>query len=106
MITSLTESPKEEVLQHTVGAIYNLMSVPDCREHIVKHGVVRTIFGLAASGFVTVRQVCSSCLHMAPEAIPDMSDPAVLELVLCLLGRYRKRKRGGVAIVLVHLSRC
>ena len=86
VLKALARSPKEEVLQHVIGTVYNLLTVEECKVTVIKHHVIKIIFELAACGFISVRHVCSSCLHMAPEAIPDMSDPAVLELVLCLLG--------------------
>ena len=72
IIRALTKSMKEEVLEHAIGTIYNLMTIESCKQLAVKYGVIKTIFELASSGFVSVRHVCSSCLHMAPEAIPDM----------------------------------
>ena len=43
------------------------------------------IFEVAGSGYETVRHVCSATLHTVQDAIPDMEDPAVLQLLLCLL---------------------
>ena len=43
------------------------------------------IFELAATNFVSVRHVCSACIHMVPDSMPDMEDPLVLQLILCLL---------------------
>ena len=72
VLQALCKSGKEEVLQHSVGTIYNLMTIEESRKIMVKEGVIKIIFELAALGWMSVRHVCSSCLHMAPEAIPDM----------------------------------
>jgi hypothetical protein len=52
---------------------------------MLSRGVVNQIFEIAASGYESVKHVCSACLHMIPDDIPDMDNPEVLELVLCLL---------------------
>ena len=72
VLKALCKSGKEEVLQHAIGTIYNLMTIEESRKIMVKEGVIKLIFDLAAMGWMSVRHVCSSCLHMAPEAIPDM----------------------------------
>ena len=41
---ALCRSGKEEVLQHTVGTIYNLMTIEESRKTMVKEGVVALIF--------------------------------------------------------------
>lgn len=61
------------------------MAVEEARKIVIHRGAVTLIFELAASNYMSVRHVCSACLHMAPENMPDMEDPAVLKLVLCLL---------------------
>ena len=85
VIKSLGASTSEDVLWQVAGIIYNLMSDPDCRSIMLSRGVVNQIFEIAASGYESVKHVCSACLHMIPDDIPDMDNPEVLELVLCLL---------------------
>jgi hypothetical protein len=63
------------VLEHTAGAIFNIMTVEEGKAALLKKGIVKLIFDLAASGYTNIRHICSSCLHMAPNDIPDMSDP-------------------------------
>lgn len=65
--------------------IYNIMQVESCLKKFLERGLIGYIFDLAASGYSHVKHVCSACLHMVPEHIPNMEDPLSLELVLCLL---------------------
>ena len=85
VVKALGASTSEDVLWQVAGIIYNLMSDPDCRSIMLSRGVVNQIFEIAASGYESVKHVCSACLHMIPDDIPDMDNPEVLELVLCLL---------------------
>lgn len=78
-------SLSQDVLWQAAGVIYNLMSAEESKKVILHRGAIALIFDLAASGLTSVRHVCSSSLHMAPNDMPDMEDPAVLSLVLCLL---------------------
>ena len=69
----------------TSGIIYNLISFEGCQKVMLSRGVMSLIFDLASSNIISVRHVCSACLHIIPNSIPDMDDPALLDLVLCLL---------------------
>jgi hypothetical protein len=81
----LTKSKNEDVLWQTAGMVYNVMQVESCLKKFLERGLIGYIFELASSGFSHVKHVCSACLHMVPEHIPNMEDPLSLELVLCLL---------------------
>jgi hypothetical protein len=85
ILKALTKSTNEDVLWQTAGIVYNIMSVEECKVIMVDRGVVPLIFEIAASNFLEVRHVCSASLHMISTNIPDMEDPSVLALVLCLL---------------------
>lgn len=85
VLKTLTKSKNEDVLWQTAGMIFNIMQVESCLKKFLERGLVATIFELAASGYAHVKHVCSACLHMIPEHIPNMDDPLSLELVLCLL---------------------
>lgn len=85
VIKALAKSTNEDVLWQAAGVVYNLMSVDDCRDILIERGIILLIFELASSGYSSVRHVCSACLHMVPNSMPDMDDPQVLALVLCLL---------------------
>jgi hypothetical protein len=61
------------------------MQVEACLKKFLERGLIGYIFELASSGFANVKHVCSACLHLVPESIPNMEDPLALELVLCLL---------------------
>ena len=81
----LIKSKNEDVLWQTAGVMYNLMGIEYCLRVLLERNLVGLIFEIAASGFPSVKHVCSACLHMIPEHMPNMEDPVVLELVLCLL---------------------
>jgi hypothetical protein len=85
VLKTLSKSKNEDVLWQTAGLIYNVMQVESCLKKFLERGLVNYIFDLAGSGFSHVKHVCSACLHMIPEHIPNMDDPLSLELVLCLL---------------------
>jgi hypothetical protein len=85
VLKSLAKSLNEDVLLQASAVLYELMGFPECKKILLGKGVIGLIFEIATSGFTAVRHVCSACLHMAPEDLPDMGDPAVLDLVLCLL---------------------
>lgn len=85
ILKALAKSTNEDVLWQTAGIIYNIMSVEECKIVMVERGIVPLIFEIAGSNFLEVRHVCSASLHMISTNIPDMEDPAVLALVLCLL---------------------
>lgn len=82
---SLIKSKNEDVLWQTAGVMYNLMGVEYCLKILLERSLVSLIFEIASSGFPSVKHVCSACLHMIPDHMPNMEDPVVLELVLCLL---------------------
>jgi hypothetical protein len=82
---SLIKSKNEDVLWQTAGVMYNLMSIEYCLKILLERNLVSLIFEIAASGYACVKHVCSACLHMIPDHMPNMEDPVVLELVLCLL---------------------
>ena len=85
VLKELIKSKNEDVLWQTAGMIYNIMQVDVCLKKMLERGLIQCIFDLAASGFDNVKHVCSACLHMVPESMPNMEDPIALELVLCLL---------------------
>lgn len=85
VLKELTKSKNEDVLWQTAGMVYNIMHVESCRKKLLERGLISTIFELAASGFDHVKHVCSACLHMIPDALPNIDDPMALELILCLL---------------------
>ena len=86
VLRALSRSTNEDVQWQAAGSIYNLMSIPDCQAILLPRGIVALLLELAAAGHTSVRHVCSACLHLCPpEALPDLSDPAALQLVLCLL---------------------
>eukprot|EP00605_Chrysophyceae_sp_TOSAG23-4_P002036 GSChrysophyteH1.ASY1.ANO1.2255.1 assembled CDS len=86
VIKALGASTNEDVLWQVSGTMYNILGVPESQEQILNVGGVGMLLDLAASGYTSVRHVCSACLHMCPpDAMPDLSDPAALSLVLCLL---------------------
>ena len=82
---SLIKSKNEDVLWQTAGVMYNLMGVEYCLKILLERSLVSLIFEIASSGYASVKHVCSACLHMIPDHMPNMEDPVVLELVLCLL---------------------
>jgi hypothetical protein len=81
----LIKSKNEDVLWQTAGVMYNLMGIEYCLKVLLERNLVNLIFEIAASGYPSVKHVCSACLHMIPDHMPNMEDPVVLELVLCLL---------------------
>ena len=69
-------------------------------------GAIGLVLDIAAAGFPSVRHLCSACLHSVPghtstlagivsrsnslpcafaESMPDPDNPAVLDLIMCLL---------------------
>ena len=85
VLKSLATSNDEDVLWQTAGIVYNLMSIEDCKVILLTRGIIGILFEIASSNYTSVRHVCSACLHMVPDEMPDMDDPNVLSLVLCLL---------------------
>ena len=107
VIKTLMKSGNEEVLWHTAVVLYNLLNPPtaikdietdayvggkkmemmvnDLRETLLKRQVVNLIFDVAATGTDPVRHLCSACLHSVADHIPNSDDPAVLQLIMCLL---------------------
>jgi hypothetical protein len=85
----LAKSTSEDILWQTGAAVLNILKIEEARPTMVKREIVPLIFELAkgggANGFMSVRYLCSASLHSIPEALPDMKDPTVLPLVLCLL---------------------
>jgi hypothetical protein len=81
----LSRSTNEDVLWQCAGVCYNILHNPECRKAFLARGAMTLIFELAASNYTSVRHVCSACVHMVPESMPDMEDPLVLQLILCLL---------------------
>ena len=103
MLKTLIKSKSEDVLWQAAGMIHNLMGYDVCKKVMVSgaesslrfsvvtiyiqisRGVTAFIFELASSGFKSVRHLCSASLHMMQDNLPDMEDPAVLQLLWCLL---------------------
>lgn len=85
ILRAFAKSKNEDVLWQAAGIVYNLISVEECRKIALSRGITSLIFELASSGIQSVRQVCSATLHMTPDSLPDMEDPAVLQLLLCIL---------------------
>jgi len=81
----LIKSKNEDVLWQSAGVLYNLLQYSFNIKVLLDKGLIGYIFEIAQSGFESVRHVCSACLHLVPNDMPDMDDPVVLELVLCLL---------------------
>jgi hypothetical protein len=86
VMKALQHSENEDVQWQLSGSIYNMLQVEEAQEGLLEKGVVGLLLELAGGGYTSVRHVCSACLHMCPsEYMPDLSDPAALSLVLCLL---------------------
>lgn len=90
VLKALIKSTSEDVLYNTAVVIYNLLNcsasvVADCRATLLRRGVIQLIFDLAASGYMSVRHICSASLHSVADHIPESDDPAVLQLIMCLL---------------------
>ena len=86
VLRALGNSTVEDVQWQVSGAMYNMLGVPESQDGLINRGAVGLLLELAAGGYTSVRHVCSACLHMCPsDAMPDLSDPAALSLVLCLL---------------------
>jgi hypothetical protein len=86
VMRALASSNHEDIQWQVSGAIYNMLNVPESQELLLSVGAVGLLLDLAGSGYTSVRHVCSACLHMCPsDHMPDLSDPAALSLVLCLL---------------------
>lgn len=86
VLRALARSTSEDIQWQAAGALYNMLNVPEAQALLLSRGVVSLLLELAAAGYTSVRHVCSACLHLCPpEAMPDLSDPAALQLVLCLL---------------------
>lgn len=85
VLKELSRSKNEDVLWQTAGMLYNIMHVEASRKKLLGRGLIATIFELAASGYDHVKHVCSACLHMVPDSLPNIDDPMALDLILCLL---------------------
>jgi len=85
VLRALGKSNNEDVLWQAAGICYNIFHAEECRKSFLARGAMTFIFELASSNFVSVRHVCSACIHMVPDSMPDMEDPLVLQLILCLL---------------------
>ena len=85
VLKALIKSKNEDVLWQTAAVLYNLMQVDVCTKILLDKGLISYIFDLAASNYNSVRHVCSACLHLIPNSMPNMDDQGVLQLVLCLL---------------------
>ena len=86
VMKALQNSENEDVQWQVSGSLYNMLQVEEAQEGLLEKGAVGLLLDLAAGGYTSVRHVCSACLHMCPpEYMPDLSDPAALSLVLCLL---------------------
>ena len=85
IMKELARSTDEDVLWQAAACVFNLMNNEEIRPIMIERGVVSLIFDLAACKIPAVEHVCSACLHMVPDEMPDMEDPAVLHLVMCLL---------------------
>jgi len=85
VLRALGKSNNEDVLWQAAGICYNILHAEECRKSFLARGAMTFIFELASSNFVSVRHVCSACIHMVPDSMPDMEDPLVLQLILCLL---------------------
>ncbi len=85
IMKELARSTDEDVLWQAAACVFNLMNNEEIRPTMVERGVVSLIFDIAACKIPAVEHVCSACLHMVPDDMPDMEDPAVLHLVMCLL---------------------
>jgi len=107
IIKTLLKSGNEDVLWHTAVVLYNLLNPPtaiknletdqyvggkkmemmvnDLRATLLKRQIIQLIFDVAATGTDSVRHLCSACLHSVADHIPNSDDPAVLQLIMCLL---------------------
>lgn len=85
VLKELIKSKNEDVLWQTAGAIHNIMHNESCLKKLLEHNLIQIIFDIASSGYSHVKHVCSACLHMIPDSMPNLEDPMALELVLCLL---------------------
>ena len=107
VIKTLLKSGNEDVLWHTAVVLYNLLNPPtaiknletdayvggkkmemmvtDLRATLLKRQIIQLIFDVAATGTDSVRHLCSACLHSVADHIPNSDDPAVLQLIMCLL---------------------
>ncbi|RYG69225.1 hypothetical protein EON64_03270 [archaeon] len=81
----LVKSKHEDILWQTSGIVYNLMQVNFCLQKLLSFGLIAFIFEMAAANFHHVKHVCSACLHIVPEHLPNIEDPLVLDLILSLL---------------------
>jgi len=85
VLHALVKSRNEDVLWEAAGILYNLMSIEECKQVMLQRNAIQLIFDIASANYTNVRQICSACLHMSPDHMPNMEDPEVLQLVLCLL---------------------
>ena len=85
IMKELARSADQAVLWTSASIIFNLMGIDECKAIMIDRGVIALLFDIAACNIPAVQHVCSACLHMAPDDMPDMDDPAVLHLVMCLL---------------------
>ena len=81
----ITKTTNLDVLAQVAAVIYNILAIDECRVIMLKRGVIELIFDVAKCGVDTIRHICSACLHMCPDDMPDMENPEVLSLVMCLL---------------------
>eukprot|EP00602_Paraphysomonas_sp_CaronLab_P009882 CAMPEP_0185036078 /NCGR_PEP_ID=MMETSP1103-20130426/28517_1 /TAXON_ID=36769 /ORGANISM="Paraphysomonas bandaiensis, Strain Caron Lab Isolate" /LENGTH=1549 /DNA_ID=CAMNT_0027573461 /DNA_START=157 /DNA_END=4806 /DNA_ORIENTATION=- len=106
VIKVLCKSTNDDVLWQTAVVVYNMLNSPsvvrapdgsilggkkvevlsrDCKDTLLKRGVIQIIFDLAATGSDSVKHLCSASLHSVAEHIPNSDDPAVLQLIMALL---------------------
>jgi hypothetical protein len=86
ILRCLARSTNEDVQWQAAGGVYNILSITEAQPDMLSRGVIQLLLDLAGGGYEAVRHVCSACLHLCPpENMPDLSDPAALQLVLCLL---------------------
>jgi hypothetical protein len=80
----LIKSKNEDVLWQAAGVLYNLMQYDFNIKVLLDKGLIGFIFDIAASGFENVRHVCSACLHLVPNDMPNMDDPVRLHKLSCI----------------------
>lgn len=85
IMKALNKTTNLDVLSQTAAIVYNLLAIDECKTIMLKRGIIDFIFEVAKCGVESVRHICSACLHMAPDNMPDLENPEVLSLVMCLL---------------------
>ena len=85
IMKALIKTTHLDVLSQIAAFIYNLLAIDECKAIMLKRGVIDLVFDVARCGVESVRHICSACLHMCPDDMPDMENPEVLSLVMCLL---------------------